>query len=330
MTAPARPMNILVTAASRRVAMVKGFVKALANLGVPGAVHVTDTDPLSAGLRFAHKAHLVPFSDSPAYLPRLLDICREEHIRLVVPTIDEELIHFGSWKEEFSRNGVTPLVSDSSVGRICRDKYQTALWFEKNGFPFATSWLPEELDAATAHYPLFIKPRKGRGSVGIHVINNERELQFFTDYVEDPIIQTFLPGAEFTVDVLAGLDGRILSVVPRQRMVIRSGVCDRGQTVMDKKMIDLSVEISERLQVIGPINLQLKKYKDHMTFFEINPRFSGAIQLTVASGADFFGAIVEEALGRKPAPTIGQFKPGVVMMSYEESLFEHKGTRIDP
>ncbi|MBF0170608.1 MAG: ATP-grasp domain-containing protein [Nitrospinae bacterium] len=328
MTLPPRPMNILITAASRRVAMVKGFVKALADLGVPGAVHVTDTDPLSTGLRFAHKAHMVPFSDSPSYLPRLLEICQQEHIRLVVPTIDEELINFGSWKEEFVRNGAIPLVSDTTVGRICRDKFQTARWFGEHQFPFATTWLPGDIDPAKAKYPLFIKPRKGRGSVGAHMIKNERELRFFVDYVEDPVIQTYLHGSEFTVDVLAGLDGRILSVVPRQRMVIRSGVCDRGQTVMDKELIALCARICETMQVVGPVNLQLKKQRGKATFFEVNPRFSGAIQLTVAAGADFFRMIVEEALGRNPAPAVGAFKGGVLMMSYEDSLFELNGKRL--
>jgi carbamoyl-phosphate synthase large subunit len=319
---PNRPFNILITAASRRVAMVRGFAHALEQVGVAGTVQVTDTDPYSTGLRFAHKGHMVPLSGSPAYLPSLLTICEKEDISLIVPTIDEELPSFGKWREEFVRRGVTPLVSESHVGAVCRDKYATYRWFADRGFPFAPSWLPSEIDFAAARYPLFIKPRQGRGSVGIHRVDNERALKFFLDYVENPIVQTYLTGDEYTVDALAGLDGRILSVVPRQRLIIRSGVCDRGVSRNNRAIIEISQAICEALNVVGPVNLQMMWLNGKATFFEINPRFSGAIQLTVAAGADFFRLIVEEALGRRPPSAIGDFADGVMMMSYEESIFE--------
>jgi hypothetical protein len=41
------PMNILITAASRRVPLVLAFRNALGSLGMPGRVVVTDVNPLS-------------------------------------------------------------------------------------------------------------------------------------------------------------------------------------------------------------------------------------------------------------------------------------------
>ncbi len=314
--------NIFVTATSRRVAMIRGFKKALGNLGVPGKVIASDTDKMSTGLRFCDKFHIVPLSSSSDYIPQLLEICEKEKIKLLAPTIDEELEIFGQRKKEFEAIGVTVLVSDKEVGKVCRDKYLTYKFFKKHGFPFAETLLPSQIDYGAVKYPLFIKPRLGRGSVGARPIKNEKELRFFTDYVDDPIIQRFLAGDEYTVDVLAGMDGKILSVVPRERLVIRAGVCDRGRTRKIPKLIDLSKSICEKLGVLGPVNLQCMAQGEEINFFEINPRFSGAIQLTVASGADFFTMIVKEALGQAVAPAIGEFKDNFMMLSYEESIFE--------
>ncbi len=303
--------------------MIRGFKDALTKLGIKGSVIATDTDKLSPGLRFCDRFHLVPLSGSEKYIPRILQICKEEKVSLMVPTIDEELQVFGQHKRDFLAIGVTPLVSDENVGMLCRDKYLTAGFFKKHGFPFAETFLPSQLDYETIDYPLFIKPRVGRGSVGAYPIRNETELRFFSSYVENPVIQRFLPGKEYTIDVLTSLDGKILSVVPRERLVIRAGVCDKGKTYKGRDLIDISVAICEKLGTIGPANLQCKIFNGSISFFEINPRFSGAIQLTVASGADFFSLIIKDALGESPEPAIGKFKDGFLMLSYEESIFEN-------
>lgn len=318
-----KDFNILVTAASRRVAMIRGFSNALKKLGVKGKVVCTDTDILSTGLRFCDAFHLAPLSDSDDYIPALVKICKKENISMLVPTIDEELEVFGRHKKHFADAGVTLLVSDEKVGKTCRDKYLTSRFFNENGFPFAETYLPENMDRANMDYPLFIKPRWGRGSVGAHMIKNETELRFFSEYVKNPVIQRYLYGREYTIDVLAGLDGKILSVVPRERLVIRAGVCDRGRTVRDDNLIRLSSAICEKLGVIGPVNLQCKVDNGAACFFEVNPRFSGAIQLTVAAGADFFSMIIQDAIGKNPKPEIGNFQDGLLMLSYEESIFEN-------
>jgi carbamoyl-phosphate synthase large subunit len=55
--------------------------------------------------------------------------------------------------------------------------------------------------------------------------------------------------------------------------------------------------------------------------FEINPRFSGGIPLTIQSGADFPAMLVKLAMGRKVEPAIGAFKADLWMTSFESSFF---------
>lgn len=318
-----KTMNILVTAASRRVALIKGFTRALEELGLKGRVVAADTDPFSPGLFFCAAHHIVPLSTSPDYIANIKDICGREEISLLVPTIDEELPVYGRHRDEFARMGVRIPVVDEKIGTVCNDKYLTYHFFREHGLPMAETYLPDEVRSLRPPLPLFIKPRIGRGAVGAHPIYSARELDFFLDYVPDPVVQRFLSGREYTIDVLCDFDGKIISIVPRERMVIRSGVCDRGRTFKNANMMALAARAVEALRLVGPANLQCKMDGDDITFFEVNPRFSGAIQLTVSAGADFPRLIVEMLLG-EVKPRIGEFEDGVTMVSYEESIFKRR------
>src|SRR5712691_10560542 len=96
--------NVLITAGSRRVPLVRAFRKAVASIG--GRVIVCDVNGLSPAVHVAHAAYKVPFSTDLEYLDSILEICRLENIALLVPTIDEEIPLFGSALSHFEPLGV--------------------------------------------------------------------------------------------------------------------------------------------------------------------------------------------------------------------------------
>ena len=314
------PVNVLITAASRRVPLVQAFKSALRSLGVPGTVIVTDVNPLSPAVHFGGRAYRVPLATDPAYIPELLAICRAERVRLAIPTIDDELSMFGAARQAFAAIGVIAACSPEETANICNDKYATCHHLASKGVAAARSWLPSELPADVA-LPLFIKPRGGRGGVAAFPVQTRKELEFFTGYVATPVVQEFLDGAEFTIDVLCDFDGKPLSIVPRERVVIRAGVIDRGRTVKSAALIELAQRACEALTFTGPINIQCRMRGDQPVIFEINPRFSGGIPLTIAAGADFPKLLVKLAMGAAVEPAIGRFKDNLWMTNYEASVF---------
>lgn len=312
--------NVLITAASRRVPLVHAFQRALAESGRGGAVVVTDVNPLSPAVYVADRAFRVPLATDPGYIDQILAIAIAERIGLIVPTIDDELPIFGHARARFAERGIRVSVSAPETTTLCNDKYATCARLAAHGVPAAPSWLAGELPAEAA-FPLFIKPRHGRGGVGAYAVRNRRELEFFLDYVPDPVIQRYLDGPEFTVDLLCDFTGRPLSVVPRRRDVIRAGVIDRGCTVRDGRLIDLALACARALPMAGAINIQCRIVDGTPVVFEINPRFSGGIPLTIAAGADFPRMLVELAWGQSVRPTIGQFRDGLWMTSFESAVF---------
>jgi carbamoyl-phosphate synthase large subunit len=212
-------------------------------------------------------------------------------------------------------------VSRAEVGTICNDKYETYLFLGQNGLPTAVTYLPGDIRFKGLRYPLFLKPRFGRGSVGAHPIINEKELRFFLEYVEEPIVQDFLYGREFTIDVLADFAGRILSVVPRERLVIRAGVVDRGRTLQHAGLMGMGERVAMALGIRGAVNIQCKLHNDEINIIEINPRFSGGIPLTIAAGGDFPTWLLQLVMGMDVSPRIGAFTDGLTMSCYESCVF---------
>jgi carbamoyl-phosphate synthase large subunit len=310
--------SVLITAASRRVPLVQAFRKALADTG-GGRVVVADVNAMSPAVHVADAAFQVPLATDPGYVEALETICRTHHVGLLVPTIDDELEVIGEARQRLERLGISVAASPTATAAICNDKLRTSQVLRDHGIPAAESWLPGEVPVHAA-FPLFVKPRNGRGGIGAFSVRTRRELEFFTEYVERPVVQEYLEGPEFTIDMLCN-EGRPLAVVPRERVVIRAGVMDRGRTVRDRGLIDLALACAAALEFHGPANIQCRTLRGVPTVFEINPRFSGGIPLTIAAGGDFPRMLVDLAYGRVVAPRIGHFKDGLWMTSYEAGIF---------
>ena len=318
-------MNILITAASRRVFLTRLFREALRPVG--GKVIAVDYESHSPALFFADKRYKVPLVSDPNYISLVREICVKENVKLVIPTIDPELILWAKAKEEMKKSGIQVSISNEETIGTFTDKLNTYRAFKKENIPFPHTFIPNA-GRKPETYPLFVKPRKGRGSVGAFAVRNEKEFLFFSEYVKDPVMQTYLDGKEFTVDAFFDRDGQLIRCVPRWRLVIRSGVSDRGITFSNPALTELIQKIGRAFRFEGAINVQGKIFGEQISFFEINPRFSGGIQLSAVSGISFSQLLVQEMQGEKLFPSLSDYRVGMLMSSYEDSLFINETNRL--
>ena len=98
---------------------------------------------------------------------------------------------------------------------------------------------------------------------------------------------------------------------------------DRGRTVRSRSLLDLGLGCAAALDFHGPVNIQCRMVGGVPTVFEINPRFSGGIPLTIKAGANFPRMLLDLARGRRVEPRIGHFTAGLWMTSYEAAIFLH-------
>jgi carbamoyl-phosphate synthase large subunit len=299
---------------------MQAFKRALERTRERGEVIATDVNPLSPAVHVTDRWYNVPLATSPDYLDAVVAICEAERIGLIVPTIDDELELFGAAARMLQSRGIKVAVSPESTSRICNDKLLTSRHLRAHGIQAAETWLPNEVPAQ-AEFPLFIKPRAGRGGVGAFPLRTPGELKFFADYVEAPVVQEYLDGPEYTIDVFCDFEHRPLSVVPRERVVVRAGVMDRGRTVKDRALIRLGEDVACALPFTGAANIQCRVVKGTPVVFEVNPRFSGGIPLTIAAGADFPQFLVDLTVGRSVPPRIGGFRDNLWMTCFETAIF---------
>lgn len=318
-----REVNVLITSAGRRVALVNCFKKTIRGIKeVGGKVISVDVNPLAAALYISDNYYIVPRIFASNYIETLLDICKKEDIKLIIPTIDTELLILSQNKKKFEENGIIVSISDPKIVEICRDKLKTFQFFKENNIPTVETFSSCQVDKMqNLNYPLFIKPCKGSGSINTYKVNNKKELDFFTDYIENPVVQEFADGQEFTLDVLADFKRKVINVVPRERIEIRAGEMNKGKTVKDKTLIKLGKIIVERLGGIGPITIQCFANGKEVKFTEINPRFGGGYPLSFSAGANYPELLIRMTLGEKVAPRLGEFKENLIMLRWEDAVF---------
>jgi len=322
-----REVNILITSAGRRGALVRCFKKTIEGMkGIMGKIISVDASPLAAALYLSDKHYIVPRISDSSYTNVLLNICKEENIKLIIPTIDTELLILSQNKEIFEKKGIRIVISDTKVIEICSDKLKTFQFFKKNNIPTVETFSYCQVDKIEKlSYPLFIKPCYGSGSINTFKVNNKRELDFFIDYINNPVIQEFAEGQEFTLDVLADLQGKVINIVPRERIEIRAGEINKGKTVKKERLIEYGKNIVERLGGVGPITIQCFMEGNAVKFTEINLRFGGGYPLSFVAGANYPELLIRMVLGKKAAPRLGEFEEDLIMLRWEDAVFIKEG-----
>jgi carbamoyl-phosphate synthase large subunit len=321
---PDGPLNVLVSSAGRRVGLMNLFRAALNVLARSGTIIATDVSPLAAAWQTADVRCLVPRCNEPEFVPRLLDICREHSVRLVVPTIDPELPVLAEHRAAFDAIGTTVLVSSPEAVRIAGNKTRTHAWLTSNGFPTVRQTSVDEAlrDPANWPLPLIAKPRNGSASIGVVRVTDRAVLQQLPDGSQY-VVQSLASGPEHTVDVLIDRRRRAVCAVPRRRVEVRAGEISKGVTVRAPSMENLAAEVCERLPgAYGPMNVQMCCASDGtLAVIEINARFGGGFPLSAHAGADFPRWILEEVAGLPSTARADSWRPGVAMLRYDAEVF---------
>ena len=320
----AEAFSVLLTSGGRRVALVREFQAALRSLGVAGRVLVADLRRNAAAFHAADAGVLVPRVTSPEYVPHLLSMCEREGVRMVVPLIDTELHLLAPHREQFAARGITLVVSSPATTELSLDKRTTRDFFLAHGFD-----TPRVLEAAailadpSAKYPFFLKPADGSCSVGATRIDDAEALAFHARHTANAMVQEFVRGEEYTLDVLADFTGRVRCVVPRLRIETRAGEVSKGMTVKDPRLLDAGRRVVEALPgAVGCMTVQLFLTGEReVKFIEINPRFGGGFPLAAAAGAKYPEWLVAWALGRDPEVTLDGWTDGLVMLRYDDAVF---------
>ncbi len=334
-TGPEPPrLCILFTCVGRRVELLQAFRAAAAGMGVQLRIVATENSPTAPALPCADQAVLVPPIANDRYLEALLDVVREHGVNGLIPTIDTDLLAISARRSDFEAAGCIPLIADQNVVSTCRDKMRTYEFLRSHGIDTPTTYTAEQVLGLSEHrFPYFLKPRYGSSSHSVSKIEDEADLDYHLQTAPDPIVQEFVEGDEYTLDVYVGLTGQARCVVPRRRIAVRAGEVSKGVVEKDRAIMDAGRRVVEALgtSARGLVTLQCIRTRDgRIRFLEVNPRFGGGAPLGIAAGADYPGWLIQELLGRQPEISFDGFEHGLGMLRYDWSAFVPYGDDLRP
>ncbi|MBF0236026.1 MAG: ATP-grasp domain-containing protein, partial [Desulfamplus sp.] len=269
---------------------IPALIKSLREQGY--RVLVVDMDPYASGLFLADKGIVIPPAKDSHFADTLKKICREEHVNILVPLVDEELLICS----QLEGDNLIVITPRSSFIEICLDKLKLAQTLVQVGIAVPETRLVSD-GWEKIVYPQIIKPRTGRGSRGVQVVYSSSEIDLYlkdTPYKpEELLLQEYIDGTEFTTSVVVWRDGEIQAVVPKE-IINKKGVTRLAVTRKNPQIDQLCRTIQEKLKADGPFNVQLRlSPKDGTPLpFEINPRFSTTITQTMAAGVDELGGVI--------------------------------------
>ncbi len=227
------------------------------------------------------KNYVMPRTTDPLYASHVCELIDREGVFAIIASNDHDARALLGMRDKLVAKSVY-LNADYENAILCLDKRRTSKIFNDNGIP-----TPEVLNRHSS-LPLVVRKETVGGSKKFtHIVTSERDRKEISDADwRDSVVTRFLPGEEYTVDVVSDSSSRVLSIVPRLRREVRAGMVHFAEVVNNVEVINETKKIVSSLGLTGINCMQCIYNEDGCHFFEINPRPGSGMDLSTNSGVN--------------------------------------------
>lgn len=309
--------NILITNIGRRGYLVD-FLKNTSFF--QGKVYVSDCDTTASGLYGRNDGYFIlpkPVDDEKKYIEKLLELCLEYDIYMVIPVIDPEIYILSKYRENFWEKGIRIVVSSKKVLDICYNKLQMNVFLGKNKFCYPKTYenvngFKKDYDKNEISFPVILKPIYGSGSAETYKVDTLEKLQ--TCFHEGFLIQEFLEGTEYGVDIFNTYEGDPVRCAVKKKISMRSGETDKALTVEDEEIFSCAYRLGKCLGHVGNLDFDLLKAKGKLYIIDMNPRFGGGYPATHIAGINLLELLIRMNEGQKIEPEFHNYVSNLLVM----------------
>lgn len=273
-----------------------GVIRSLKEAGNGYACVGLAYDAMEPGLfldEYVEEAYLLPYpsSDAQKYVSRLLAICKESDIDVVIPVFDSELPHFIKSRDDLDREGIRMLIPGKKQYDSIRKSVLGEL-AEQIGVPVPlsikiTSY--EELSTALGRtgFPAMIK---GTFYEAFKVTSYQEAREYFDKMVAKwgypVILQQYVDGTDYNLIGCSGRNGINLGMLCMKKLLTtQSGKTWSAVTIRNDAMLEAGRKFTESIGWEGGYELEFRITPDERIYLlEINPRFPAWIYLATAAG----------------------------------------------
>ena len=153
-------------------------------------------------------------------------------------------------------------------------------------------------------------------------MENISDLKTYAERIGAYIIQPFISGREYTIDIFCDYAGSPVYITPRERLAVRSGEVLKTQICQDDKMIAEMQTLIADFKPCGQITVQLirEEYTGDDYYIEVNPRFGGGAPLSIKAGADSAVSVLRMLNGEKLHYMKKAARDGAVYCRFDQSI----------
>lgn len=311
-------IKILFTCAGRRNYLINYFKELRSAYNI--YTLATDVQLIAPAMFDVDEAIIMPSFYSEAYIPKLISICKEKAIDMVIPLNDLELPIIAKYKKEFELVGTKVIISSSEVIDICLDKSRTAVFLQSIGLKTPQTYnslskAKEAIKVGKLNFPLVVKPRWGSGSIGIDFPINMVELELSyslqkhkldrtilatvskNDFGNSILIQEKIDGKEYGLDIINDFDGVNYGVIVKEKLAMRAGETDKAVTRNNVEITIIGRKIGDELKHIGNMDCDVLERDGEYYVLELNPRFGGGYPFSHEAGVNIPKAYVQWYMG---------------------------------
>jgi carbamoyl-phosphate synthase large subunit len=206
---------------------------------------------------------------------------------------------------------------------IGADKLRTCEWLRDHGFGFPRFAASEDGTGITAlvaarGFPLIAKPRMGKGSAGIHLLQDHAALDRIK-LLPGYIIQEVLGDeqAEYTAGCFCDRNDAVRGIIVLHRR-LENGTTVCATAGLYPVVREEARRIAAALNPRGPCNIQLRLHQGQPVCFEINVRFSGTTSIRARLGFNDVEATLRHYVLGAPAVDLPVVTSGQMLRYWNE------------
>jgi len=257
------------------------------------------------------RRHAIPMASNPEFIDKIIYIYDQLSIDLLIPGVDEELPILGKLSH------INVLLPDIDYINTMLDKYKCNKILKKLNIDAPDTILVKDYKNINwMYFPCIAKPRSGRGSRNVFVINSAEQINGYISLTglkkHEVVLQEKAVGIEYTVLMAADSKARLHAVVPVM-VEDKKGITISAITDNNLLVENACKKIHSKLPTCGCYNIQLILTHSGMVMpFEINPRVSTTFCLSLEAGVN----PIDIYLSKNPIKKILKYKIGLKLRRY--------------
>ena len=238
----------------------------------------TDIESNGAGNLIFDKIYNIPKVNSYKYLGIISKISKS--MDLIIPSTEKEIIFFSKNKKKF-RNKI--LINNEKIINLFSSKLKTQKYLKKNFKDFSLKFsmtLTDYYNSKKIVTPFFLKKKSGSGNVNYKIINNKTDIRNLRFYKKnDWVIEELLDqkSDEYTCAIIKLK--KIKKILIFKRKLHKLGHTMFAEIYQNLEIEKKLLDIADKLNLNGSINIQFKIHNNQIKIFDINPRLSSTVKM---------------------------------------------------